>query len=59
MTEELPGSTGSLTINKGKTIYLVKWNMEDAKSREEMDYIPALQARLPEDIVFPIHSFSK
>jgi hypothetical protein len=41
-----------IEINKGKTIYLVKWNMEDAKSREEMDYIPALQARLPEDIVF-------
>ncbi|WAC09371.1 hypothetical protein [Dyadobacter pollutisoli] len=39
-------------IYKGKTIYLVKWNLEDAKSREEMEYIPALQARLPEDIVF-------
>jgi hypothetical protein len=37
---------------KGKTVYLVKWNLEDAKSREELDFIPALQARLPEDIVF-------
>jgi hypothetical protein len=37
---------------KGKTIYLVKWNIDDAKSREELDFIPALQARLPEDIVF-------
>lgn len=36
----------------GKTIYLVKWNIEDPKSREELDFIPALQARLPEDIVF-------
>lgn len=41
-----------LEINKGKTIYLVKWNMQDARSRDELDYIPALQARLPEDIVF-------
>ncbi|MHA4738766.1 hypothetical protein [Dyadobacter sp. MSC1_007] len=37
---------------KGKTIYLVKWNIDDAKSREELDFIPELQARLPEDIVF-------
>lgn len=37
---------------KGKTVYIVKWNIEDAKSREELDFIPALQARLPEDIVF-------
>nr|WP_295921394.1 hypothetical protein [uncultured Dyadobacter sp.] len=36
----------------GKTIYLVKWNIEDPKSREELDFIPALQARLPENIVF-------
>ncbi|WP_229207836.1 hypothetical protein [Dyadobacter beijingensis] len=37
---------------KGKTVYIVKWNMQDAKSREELDYIPALQARLPENVVF-------
>ncbi|MCF2494962.1 hypothetical protein [Dyadobacter chenhuakuii] len=37
---------------KGKTVYLVKWNMDDAKSREELDYIPALQANVPEDVVF-------
>lgn len=43
---------------KGKTIYLVKWNIEDAKSREELDFIPALQARLPEDIVFLFVHFS-
>lgn len=37
---------------KGKTIYLVKWNIEDAKAREELDFIPALQAQLPNDVVF-------
>ncbi|MCE6989440.1 hypothetical protein [Dyadobacter sp. CY323] len=37
---------------KGKTVYLSKWNIEDGKSREELDFIPTLQARLPEDIVF-------
>lgn len=37
---------------KGKTVYVVKWNIEDAKSREELDFIPALQARLPENVVF-------
>ncbi|OJV20037.1 MAG: hypothetical protein BGO21_11655 [Dyadobacter sp. 50-39] len=37
---------------KGKTIYIVKWNIEDVKSREELDFIPALQARLPDDVVF-------
>ncbi|TDE18222.1 hypothetical protein [Dyadobacter psychrotolerans] len=37
---------------KGKTIYLVKWNFEDARSREEMEFMTALQAQLPRDIVF-------
>ena len=37
---------------KGKTIYIVKWNIEDVKSREELDFIPALQARLPDGVVF-------
>jgi hypothetical protein len=37
---------------KGKTIYLIKWNFDDAKSREELEYIAALQAQLPLDVVF-------
>ena len=37
---------------KGKTVYLTKWNLDDPKSREELDYIPALQASVPEDVVF-------
>ncbi|MCF0052797.1 hypothetical protein LXM25_22190 [Dyadobacter sp. LJ53] len=37
---------------KGKTVYLVKWNLDDARSREELEYIPALQASVPEDVVF-------
>ena len=37
---------------KGKTVYLIKWNLEDAKSREELDFIPALQASVPDDVVF-------
>lgn len=43
---------GVLDGLKGKTVYIVKWNIEDAKSREELDFIPALQARVPEDVVF-------
>ncbi|TLU99431.1 hypothetical protein [Dyadobacter luticola] len=41
-----------LDTYKGKTVYLAKWNIEDPKSREELDFIPALQASLPEDVVF-------
>jgi hypothetical protein len=37
---------------KGKTVYLVKWNYEDLRSREELEYISALQAQLPPDIIF-------
>ncbi|NIJ53088.1 hypothetical protein [Dyadobacter arcticus] len=37
---------------RGKTVYLAKWNIEDGKSRDELDFIPSLQASLPEDIVF-------
>lgn len=37
---------------KGKTVYLTKWNLEDPKSREELEFIPALQASVPEDVVF-------
>ncbi|GGB78045.1 hypothetical protein [Dyadobacter sediminis] len=37
---------------KGKTIYITKWNLDDPRSREELDYIPALQANVPDDVVF-------
>jgi len=37
---------------KGKTVYLLKWNYEDPKSREEMEFVTALQSQLPADIVF-------
>jgi len=64
-TEALPGyylstsnERGTSWLNKilekykGRTIYLSKWNLEDDKSREEMEYMMTLQAQLPEDIVF-------
>ena len=64
-TETLPGyylsasnERGTTWLNrildkyKGKTIYLIKWNYEDGKSREELEYIASLQAQLPEDVVF-------
>ncbi|WP_221390882.1 hypothetical protein [Dyadobacter sp. NIV53] len=64
-TETLPGyylsvsnERGTTWLNrvldkyKGKTIYMIKWNFEDAKSREELEYIASLQAQLPEDVVF-------
>jgi hypothetical protein len=37
---------------KGKTIYLTKWNYEDERSREQLEYMASLQAELPEDVVF-------
>jgi hypothetical protein len=37
---------------KGKTVYLAKWNIDDPRSRELLDYIPSIQASLPEDVVF-------
>lgn len=64
-TEALPGyfisassEKGTTWVNrildtyKGKTIYLIKWNFDDARSREEMEYIGALQAELPTDVIF-------
>ncbi|MCE7060937.1 hypothetical protein [Dyadobacter sp. CY343] len=64
-TEALPGyyltasnDRGTSWINriidgfKGNTIYLAKWNLADARSREELGYVPLLQARLPENTKF-------
>ena len=37
---------------KGKTVYLIKWNLQDARSREELEYMVSLQSQTPEDVVF-------
>lgn len=37
---------------KGKTLYLLKWNIDDPKSREELDYASALRSRLPTNVEF-------
>ena len=64
-TEALPGyffsasyERGTAWLNrilekyKGRTVYISKWNIEDDKSREEMEYMMALQAQVPESVVF-------
>ena len=64
-TEALPGyylstsyERGTSWLNrtlekcKGKTVYVSKWNIEDDKSREEMEYMMALQAQVPESVMF-------
>ncbi|QRR01075.1 hypothetical protein [Dyadobacter sandarakinus] len=43
---------GILDQYKGRPVYISKWNLEDAKSRSEMEFIPALQASVAEDAVF-------
>jgi hypothetical protein len=37
---------------KGKTIYVTKWNLDDGRSRDELDFMPILQSSVPEDVVF-------
>ncbi|MDQ6477022.1 hypothetical protein [Dyadobacter sp. LHD-138] len=39
-------------LYKGKTLYLLKWNIDDPKSREELDYASALRSRLPTTVEF-------
>ncbi len=64
-TEALPGyyisasrEKGTTWFNnivdsyKGKTIYVIKWNFDDEKSRQELEYVAALQQELPNDVVF-------
>ncbi|CAG4994238.1 hypothetical protein DYBT9275_01350 [Dyadobacter sp. CECT 9275] len=34
----------------GKTLYLVKWNLEDAKSREDLEYMAGIRAQLPPSV---------
>lgn len=47
-----------LDASKGKTIYLIKWDFENEKAREQLAYIPLLKARLPENIEFIYVHFS-
>jgi hypothetical protein len=68
--EVLPGywfcasnDRGTAWLNKvlekyvGKTVYLIKWNLEDEKSREMLDYIPMLRAQLSDQVEFVyVHS---
>ncbi|WP_373330720.1 hypothetical protein [Salmonirosea aquatica] len=35
---------------KGKTVYVIKWNLFDDESRNEVLYAPALRAQLPTDV---------
>ncbi len=37
---------------QGKTLYVIKWNLNDDDSRSEVLYAPALRARLPADVEF-------
>lgn len=37
---------------KDKTLYLLKWNIEDEKSRQDLDFAPALRARMPTNVEF-------
>ena len=40
------------TLFKGKTMYVIKWNLFDDESRNEILYAPALRAQLPTDVEF-------
>jgi hypothetical protein len=40
------------TQYKDRYIYYIKWNVEDVDSRFELDYLPALRASLPENVLF-------
>jgi hypothetical protein len=37
---------------KGKTLYLLKWNIDDQKSRDDLEYAASLRAQLPTDVEF-------
>ena len=41
-----------IDLYNGKTLYLLKWNIDDPKSREELEYASALRSRLPTDVEF-------
>lgn len=52
------GSSGVSWFNnvvddyKGKTLYVIKWSMDDPKSRAELAYLPALRAQLGKEVEF-------
>jgi len=37
---------------KGKTLYVLKWNLDDQKSRDELDFAASLRSQLPTDVEF-------
>ncbi|GAB2791610.1 hypothetical protein GCM10027275_40580 [Rhabdobacter roseus] len=39
-------------LYKGKTLYLIKWSLDDDVSRRELAFAPALRAQLPNDVEF-------
>ncbi|SEI60901.1 hypothetical protein SAMN04487995_1635 [Dyadobacter koreensis] len=39
-------------LYKGKTLYLLKWNIDDSKSREDLEYAASLRAQLPKNVEF-------
>jgi hypothetical protein len=47
-----------LDMYKGKTIYLIKWDLENEKSREQLAYIPLLKSQLPANVEFVYVHFS-
>ncbi|MCF2444901.1 hypothetical protein L0657_13115 [Dyadobacter sp. CY345] len=39
-------------LYKGKTLYLLKWNIDDPKSREDLEFAASLRSQLPENVEF-------
>ena len=39
-------------LYKGKTLYLLKWNIDDQKSREELEFAASLRSQLPTSVEF-------
>lgn len=39
-------------LYRGKTLYLLKWNIDDPKSREELEFAASLRSQLPENVEF-------
>ena len=39
-------------LYKGKTLYLLKWNIDDSKSREDLEFAASLRAQLPNNVEF-------
>jgi len=39
-------------LYKGKTLYLLKWNIDDSTSREDLEFAASLRAQLPNNVEF-------